>query len=142
MIILDTNTVSEPLRPNPSSAVLAWLDRQPPSSLFLTAITVRELVFGVRSMPQGKRRDLLEQRITQLFIDDFADRILPFDTRAAIAYGGAVTTARSSGLTVSEADGMIAAIALATDAAVATRDISPFKAMAVRKVIDPWQQGA
>jgi predicted nucleic acid-binding protein len=141
MIVLDTNVVSEPLRAAPSPSVLAWLDRQPPSSLFLTAITVREMIFGVRSMPDGKRRDGLEQRIIELFEGEFAGRILPFDTTAAMIYGRAVPLARASGRTISEADGMIAAVVLASGAAIATRDTSPFVAMTIAQVIEPWRAG-
>lgn len=138
MIILDTNAISEPLRQNPEPAVLRWLDGQNPNSLYLSAITVRELEFGVHSMAKGKRRDQLQDRIARLHENEFSGRVLAFDKEAALAYGRTVPLARSAGCAVMEADGMIAAIAIANDYAIATRDTSPFKAMGVVEVINPW----
>lgn len=140
MIILDTNAISEPLRQNPEPAVLRWLDGQNPNSLYLSAITVRELEFGAYSMAKGKRRDQLQDRIARLHENEFSGRVLAFDKEAALAYGRTVPVARSAGRAVMEADGMIAAIAIANDCAIATRDTSPFKAMGVAEVINPWTE--
>ena len=138
MIVLDTNTISEPLRQAPAASVLHWLNRQIWRSLFLTAVTVRELEFGARTLPEGARRTRLLECIRRICDEDFAERGLPFDKAAALAYGRAVPFACSAGRTVSEADGMTAATALANGFGVATRDTSPFLLMGVRTVVDPW----
>lgn len=138
MILLDTNVVSEPLRPQPDSRVVAWIDAQPLETLFLSAITVAELRAGVALLPAGKRRtglqDSLETRVLRLF----AGRVLPFDLGCTQAYAELMAKARASGLAIGSADGYIAAIAAAHGFAVATRDGGPFEAAGVT-VIDPWR---
>jgi len=138
MILLDTNVVSEPLRPTPDARVIAWIDAQPLETLFLPAITVAELRAGVALLPAGKRRahllDGLEKRLLPLF----AGRILPFDLACTQAYAALMAKARAAGLAIAAADGYIAAIAAANGFAVATRDAAPFEAAGVT-VINPWQ---
>ncbi len=138
MIILDTNVLSETQRPNPDPKVLAWLDAQAPTSLYLTAITVGELMFGVYSLAPGTRRTRLLEALVTIIEDDFRGRILAYDEAAARIYGEQIGAARRGGITIGQADGQIAAIALAHGAAtVATRDRKPFVAMRL-DVIDPW----
>jgi len=138
MIILDTNVISEPLRPNPDPKVIEWLDDQDQSRLFVTAITQAEMEYGLWNMPNGKRRANLHNAITELFEVDFQGRILPFDSMAALMFGGHISTARKSGKAVSDMDGMIAAIAISNDRCpIATRDTGPYLAMNV-EVINPW----
>lgn len=137
MIILDTNVISEAMRVRPSAAVMGWLDDCDPTSLYLTAITVQELVFGVAVMPEGKRRDGLSRAIETILADDFAGRVLPYDEAAARHYGTRLAEARRRGLVISVADAQIAAIALSRDVPVATRDHTPFSALGV-EVIDPF----
>ncbi|PHQ95774.1 MAG: VapC toxin family PIN domain ribonuclease [Marinosulfonomonas sp.] len=138
MIILDTNVISEPLKPNPDPKVIDWLDDQDPSRLFVTAITQVEMEYGLWSLPNGRKRASLHNAITELFEVDFRGRILPFDTMAALMFGGHIATVRQSGKAVSDMDGMIAAIAISNDRCpIATRDASPFEAMKV-EVINPW----
>lgn len=138
MIVLDTNIVSEPLRHAPAASVLGWLNQQASRSLFLSAVTIRELEFGARSLPEGMRRARLVESIRRLCDEEFRERVLPFDTAAALTYGRTVPVARSAGRTVSESDGMIAAIAMSNNFGVATRDTSPFLWMGVCKVVNPW----
>jgi len=139
MIILDTNVISEPLKLNPNPKVIEWLDDQDPSRLFVTAITQAEMEYGLWNLPTGKKRANLHNAITELFEVDFRGRILPFDTKAALMFGGQIAAARQSGRAVSDLDGMIAAIAISNDRCpVATRDASPFEAMKI-EVIDPWK---
>jgi predicted nucleic acid-binding protein len=137
MIILDTNVVSEPLRPRASAAVIDWLDSQPAEALFVTAISVAELWAGIAVLAEGARRSALESSLEELLVSLFADRRLPFDDRAARAYASIVQRARSKGQTLPLADGLIAAIALARGFAVATRDRGPFETAGVQ-VLDPW----
>lgn len=141
MIILDTNVLSETQRPNPDPKVLAWLDAQTPANLYLTAITVGELMFGVHCLDPGARFRRLLDTLTTIIADDFRGRILPYDEAAASMYGKQIGAARRAGITIGQADGQIAAIAFAHDAApVATRDRKPFDALHL-SVINPWDYG-
>lgn len=138
MIILDTNVISELQRPVPSANVIAWLNAQDPTNLYLTAVTVGELMFGVFSMPRGKKFERLSDEIAAIVEDDFKDRILPYDGTAAYHFGMRVGNARRNGKTIGMADGQIASIAIAQNLApVATRDLKPFEMLDV-DVINPW----
>ena len=137
MIILDTNVVSEPMRPGRNGRVLAWLDAQEPETLYLTAVSLAELLVGVAVLPKGKRRDGLEVGLIDLISRLFGPRILPFDREAAKVYAPLIGRARAVGRAIGLADGQIAAIAAANGFTVATRDTSPFKAAGVA-VINPW----
>ena len=137
MILLDTNVVSEPLRATPDAAVVAWIDAQPLETLYLSAITVAELRFGVAAMPAGKRRDALDASLEQQILPLFAGRVLAFDLAASARYAELMSRARAAGLGIGTADGYIAAIAAAHGMIVATRDVAPFEAAQVA-VINPW----
>jgi toxin FitB len=141
MIVVDTNVLSEPMRANGDPAVADWLDRQRPEALFLTTVTLAELLLGLELMPLGLRRSRLEARIGEV-INAFGERqTLAFDARAARAFAVAVARARAAGYTIGVADGQIAAIAATHGFAVATRDVTPFVAAGV-PVIDPSTQAA
>jgi toxin FitB len=137
VILLDTNVVSEPLRPAPDARVVAWIDAQPLETLFLSAITVAELRAGVALLPTGKRRAGLHESLETKLLPLFAGRVLPFDLGCTLAYAEQMTKARGAGRAIASADGYIAAIAAANGLAVATRDTGPFEAAGVM-VIDPW----
>lgn len=137
MILLDTNVVSEAMKPEPASAVVHWLNEQVSESLYLSSVTLAELLFGIAALPQGKRQDVLQQAVDGLQAI-FTDRILPFDTAAARCYARLAATARTAGRGFPTPDGYIAAIAQSRGFIVATRDTAPFEAAAV-KVINPWQ---
>lgn len=136
MILLDTNVVSESIKPEPDPSVLAWLDVQAAETLFLSSITVAELLFGFRTLPDGRRKDMLAARIDRL-LDQFVGRVLPFDTATARRYADLAVTARRAGKAFPTPDGYIAAIAAAHGFAVASRDTSAFAAAGLT-VIDPW----
>ena len=138
MILLDTNVVSEPLRPAPDPRVIERIDAQPLETLFLCAITVAELRAGVALLPAGKRRSGLQQNLEKRVLPLFAGRVLPFDLACTAAYAELIAKARAAGLTVATTDGYIAAIAAANGFAVATRDTGAFAA-AGAVVINPWQ---
>ena len=138
MILLDTNVVSEPLRPAPESRVIEWIDAQPLETLFLSAITVAELRAGVALLPAGKRRSGLRQNLEKRVLPLFAGRVLPFDLACTAAYAELMARARAAGLAVAATDGYIAAIAAANGFAVATRDTGAFEA-AGAAVINPWR---
>lgn len=139
MIILDTNVISEPMKPNSNPAVQAWLDRQTAETLYLTATSLSELLVGIEFLPNWKRKQGLDDTLKELIARLFESRILSFDQQAAIAYAPLVVRARTNGCTISVADGEIAAIATVYGFTIATRDIAPFIAVGV-PVINPWEQ--
>jgi toxin FitB len=137
VILLDTNVVSEAVKPDPHPSVRDWLDAQVAETLFLSSITVAELLFGVGALPGGRRKDLLGTRIDSL-LKDLAARILPFDASAARSYADLAVKARAAGRGFPTPDGYMAAIAAAHGFTVASRDASAFDAVGL-KVIDPWK---
>lgn len=141
MIILDTNVISEPMRAAGDPAVRAWLDAQVAETLYLTAVSLAELLSGIAALPAGRRRDGLGEKLDGLLQTLFGPRILPFDTEAARAFDELHVKARTKGNAIGFADGQIAAIANHRGFAVATRDTAPFLAAGV-PVIDPWREGA
>jgi predicted nucleic acid-binding protein len=141
VIILDTNVVSEPMKPDGHRGVQAWLDDQLAETLYLTSISLSELLLGVEVLPDGKRKDGLAAALSELLTTLFGARILPFDQQAAAMYAGRVSRARASGRAISMADGQIAAIAAVHGFTVATRDTAPFVAAGV-PVVNPWEAAA
>ena len=138
MIVLDTNVLSEIMRPEPDPAVAAWISARPASSLFTTAVTQAEILYGVRLLPSARRRSRLEAAIDDMFRTDFAGRVLPFDQAAAHAYAEIAVARRRAGRPISQFDAQIAAIARSRDAGVATRNIADFEGCGIG-VIDPWR---
>ena len=137
MILLDTNVISEPLKLSADAGVLSWIDAQSIDTLYLSAISLAELRFGIAALPTGKRKETLHLGLEQRILPLFADRILPFDASASQAYADILSTARAEGRAISTADGYIAATAKRHGLMVATRDASPFEAAGVT-VINPW----
>lgn len=137
MIVLDTNVVSEPLKPQPSSKVMEWLDRQAAETLFITAISRAELRFGVLKLPDGKRKNALAAHIDQV-LNLFEDRMLSFDSAAADQLAAIAAHCEKIGKRAIAPDAYIAACAAAHGFAVATRNVSHFEHTGVR-VIDPWE---
>jgi len=138
MIVLDTNVVSETMKPQPDAAVLAWLDRQVVETLYLTSITLAELWFGIAAIPAGKRRDRLAAVLDGV-VGQFDGRVLPCDVEAARHHAKLALTARKAGRGFPVPDGYIAAIAASRGFIVASRDASAFVAGGL-PVIDPWTQ--
>ena len=137
MIILDTNVISDMIGPAPSPAVAAWVFRQPPGDMFVSAVTEAELRYGVEIMPQGRRRDRYLAEIDGLLHAEFAGRILPFDSVAAQTYATIAAERRAAGRPIAPFDCQIAAIARSLAASVATRDAGGFEGCGI-DVIDPW----
>ena len=137
MILVDTNVVSELWRVAPDPGVLSWVDAQAVETLYLSAVTVAELRFGVASMPEGRRRSIYQDRLEREVLPAFTGRVLPFDLDASQAYATLMARARREGKAISTADGYIAATAASRALMVATRDVAPFQAAGV-KVINPW----
>jgi len=136
MVLLDTNVVSEAMKPEPAPAVRVWLDAQAAETLYLSSVTIAELMFGIGALPNGRRKENLAKAldgVTELF----GPRILPFDARAARRYAELAVRARAAGKGFPTPDGYIAAIAATHDFVVASRDASAFTAAGLA-VIDPW----
>lgn len=137
MIVLDTNVVSELIRPRPAVRVIDWVVRQEAGRLYLSSITEAELRYGVEILPKGSRQMKLRVAVEGLLRDDFAGRILPFESDAARAYALIAASRRAAGRPISRPDCQIAAIARSVSASVATRDTGGFEGCGVG-VINPW----
>lgn len=138
MIILDTNVVSELLRPAPEQRVEQWLSALDGTRVFLTTVTEAELRYGVALMPDGRRRAAISLMFDKILREDFVGRKLPFDSPAAEAFAEIASTRRAVGHPIAQADGMIAAIARSVEAAIATRDVKDFEGCGI-EIINPWE---
>jgi predicted nucleic acid-binding protein len=125
------------MKPEPHPAVLAWLNEQVSETLYLSSVTLAELLFGIAALPVGKRKDMLAQALDGL-MGLFRDRVLPFDTDAARRYAELAVMAKTSGRGFSTPDGYIAAIAASRSFMVASRDTAPYAAAHV-PVVNPWE---
>ncbi|MCB8839370.1 type II toxin-antitoxin system VapC family toxin [Aurantimonas sp. VKM B-3413] len=136
MIVLDTNVVSEAMKPEPDPTVREWLDEQAAETLYISSVTVAELLFGIGALPEGRRKKKLAATFDEM-LPLFDGRILAFDTDAAGRYADLAVAVRKAGRGFPTPDGYIAAIATAHGFTVATRDASAFNAAGV-PIIDPW----
>jgi toxin FitB len=138
VIVLDTNVISEAMRPAPDATVMAWLRAQPLLEVATTAVSLAEIDYGLCRIPQGRRRKDLEAKLQTFLTRGFRDRMLPFDEAAARLYGSIVTIRQGMGRPIDAFDAMIAAIARSRAAAIATRNVADFEGCGVT-VIDPWR---
>ncbi len=139
MIILDTNVISEFMRVSPNPIVMDWISQQQSNNLFTTSITQAEVYYGLALLPEGKRRNDLESAARLMFEQDFEERILNFDSAAAVEYAALAAFRRQIGKPISQADAQIAAISRANRAVLATRNIPDFCDCQLI-LIDPWQE--
>jgi len=137
MIILDTNVLSELMKPAPFGNVVDWIAAQATASLYTTSITQAEILHGLMLLPRSRRRSALEAAATSMFAEDFGGRILGFGTDAASPYAQIASDRRRAGRPISHFDAQIAAIARFTGGAIATRNVTDFDACGVT-VLDPW----
>ncbi len=138
MIVLDTNVISEPVKPLADPGVVAWLDRQGKETLYLCAPVLMEVLLGITLLPDGKRKRGMKTAVQALLANYFADRFLAFEREAAVAYAALAGRASARGYSISVADCQIAAIAAVNGFKVATRDTVPFVAVGV-PAINPWR---
>ena len=138
MILLDTNVISELMRPAPNPAVITWLDDQLAGNLYLSAIAKAEIELGIAILTDGKRKDAFLQAAGEIFAG-FLDRCLPFDCDAARDYANIVALARKAGRPVSVEDAQIAAIARHNTMALATRNVTDFDFLDGLELINPWE---
>lgn len=137
MIVLDTNVISEAMKPEPHPKVTAWLNAQSAETLYLSSVTLAELLFGIAMLPSGKRKDMLTEALDGLMAL-FTGRVLSFDHAAAMQYAQLASTARAAGKGFPVPDGYIAAIAVSQGFKVVSRDMSAFAAANI-DVINPWE---
>ena len=137
MIILDTNVLGALMRTNPEAPVVAWLDRQPAESVWITSITLFEARFGLALLPSGRRRQALEAAFARLLEEDLENRVLDFDGAAATEAASLAAGRQKSGQPVDMRDTQIAGIALARRATLATRNLRHFRDLKI-SVVDPW----
>lgn len=137
MIVLDTNIISEMMKPAVDAFVVAWLNRQDSVELFLTTPTIAEISYGISSLPSGKRRRSLEEGFERLQLEAFEGRVLSFDLAAARLYGSIMGGRRAKGRPLSVVDGQIAAVAREHGATIATRNVRDFEGCGV-KLVDPF----
>jgi predicted nucleic acid-binding protein len=136
MIVLDTNIISEVVKPQPNTKILAWLGSQPIGTLYLTSITIAELLFGLAIMPDGSKKAQLSNAINEI-IGLYQNRVLPFDTNAARRYAALAAAAYRKGRGFPNPDGYIAAIAAERGFLVASRDTAPYEAADI-DIVNPW----
>ena len=139
MIVLDTNVLSEIMRPKPADAVSHWFARTPRSSFFTTALSQAEILYGLALLPNGQRRQALFAAARAIFEEDLAGRVLPFDADAASRYADIAASRRHAGRPISQIDTLIAAIVRSRGAALATRNLRDFDDCGVT-VVDPWAE--
>ncbi len=137
MIVLDTNVVSEGMRPAPNAAVESWLQTVDPTDLAVTTITVAEILYGIALLPRGRRRLDLELRFKSFVAQVIEDRVLAFDSAAAEHYAAIAAARRAAGRPTSQSAAMVGAIAAAQGAMMATRNVTDFADFGV-PVVDPW----
>lgn len=137
MIVLDTNVLSELMRQPPDTGVLTWLDAQTGGELFLTAITVAEILYGIARLPDGQRKVNLQDAAMAMFTVDFGGRILPFSEQAAVVYAEVVAGRERLGRPISMADAQIAAICRLNAAALVSRNVKDFDGLGL-ELINPW----
>ena len=137
MFILDTNVISEILRPAPNETVVTWLESQARHQLFTTAVTQAEILYGITLLPKGNRRQKLLDVAQLIFDKDLESRILPFGSDAATHYADIGAARRSAGRPISQFDAMIASIARLHGAKIATRNTSDFEDCGV-EIVNPW----
>ena len=139
MLMLDTNMLSEIMRSEPERKVADWIVRQPSDELFTAAVCQAEILSGLAVMPNGRRRAELEEAARAMFADDFAGRVLPFDTEAAAAYAEVFAVRRKAGRPSGTIDLMLAAIARVRGASVVTRNVADFEGVGVA-IVNPWDE--
>ncbi len=139
MILLDTNVLSELMKPDPNSKVVSWISIKSPASLFISTITQAEILYGLALLPEGQRKNSLQEAAQAMFIEDFRERILPFDMDAAESYASIASHRRSTGQPISQFDAQIAAIARSRSGSIATRNVGDFMNCGI-EVMNPWEE--
>jgi predicted nucleic acid-binding protein len=138
VIVLDTNVLSELMRSQPAAAVFAWVSAQPRAALHTTSVNKAEILYGIATLPEGRRRAALAAAAEAMFNDDFAGRVLPFDEEAAVHYAEIVAERRREGRPIEAFDAQIAATARVAGAELATRNVGDFAGCGLT-LVNPWE---
>lgn len=138
MIVLDTNVLSETLKPLPNAAVVAWMAAQPRSTLFTTTVVEAEILYGVAVFADGACKTQLQAALKAIFTEDLSGQVIPFDRDCAEAYAGIAANRKNSGQPISQFDAMIAAATASRGATLATRNLRDFADCGIR-LINPWE---
>jgi len=139
MILLDTNVLSELMRPHPDSGIVRWLDGIPDEDAWISSVTVAEIRLGLALLPEGRRKKLLTNLAEQMFSEDFADNCLPFDCLAAGKYAEIVSSRTPTGRPITVEYGQIAAIPVTADLVLVTRNTKDFVGIEGLALINPWE---
>jgi toxin FitB len=139
VIVVDTNVVSELIRDEPARDVVRWVAARPLVTVYCTAVTQAEIMYGLHLLPKGRRRARLETAVARIFDEDLGGRVLPFDHAAALGYATIRAARRQAGRPISNFDAQIAAICRVHGAALATRDLADFVDCGIR-VFSPWAE--
>ena len=138
MIVLDTNVLSETLKPLPNAAVVAWMAAQPRSTFFTTTVVEAEILYGVAVLTDGARKTQLQAALKAIFTEDLSGQVIPFDWDCAEAYAAIAANRKNLGQPISQFDAMIAAAAASRGATLATRNLRDFADCGIR-LINPWE---
>jgi len=139
MLLLDTNVLSELMRPNPNEGVVHWLDAQPDDEVWISAVTVGEIRLGIELLPEGRRKQILTKIADQMFKQEFSERCLPFDFEAAGEFAKIIASRKHKGKPITVEDAQIAAIAITADITLATRNIKDFSDIEGLELVNPWE---
>lgn len=139
MILLDTNVLSELMRPNPNNGVVKWIDAFSDEDVWISAVTVAEIRLGLALLPEGRRKLTLTNLAEEMFLEEFFEKCLPFDYQAAEVYAQIVSSRSLQGRPIAVEDAQIAAIALSGDLELATRNIRDFLGIEDLKLVNPWE---
>lgn len=139
-ILLDTNVISELMRPVPEPRVMRWFSARPEAAFYTSAVTKAEVLLRIALLPAGKRRDTLATAAEAMFSHEFAGRCLPFEEGCAASYASVVAGLRAGGRGVTVEDALIAAIAIAHGCSLATRNTKDFDAIGGLSLCNPWQE--
>lgn len=136
-MVLDTNVLSELMKPQGSRKVKNWVATQPRENLFITSITQAEILYGIAILPDGKHSQALRETAQAMFIEEFGGQILTFEQKAAVYFAEIAASRKKIGKPISQADAQIAAICLANNAEIATRNVDDFTDCQI-KIVNPW----
>lgn len=139
MILLDTNVLSELMRPSPETIVVQWLDAKLDDDVWISAVTVSEIRLGIELLPEGRRKQLLADIAEQMFQEEFQERCLPFDCQAAKEYALIVSSRKQQGRPITVEDAQIAAIARTSELSLATRNTRDFVGIEGLQLVNPWE---
>lgn len=135
--VLDTNVLSEIMKPQGLRKVKNWVITQPRENLFITSITQSEILYGIAILPDGKRKQALRESTQAMFVEEFTGQILAFEQKAAVGFAEIAANRKKIGKPISQADAQIAAICLVNNAAIATRNVDDFADCQI-KIVNPW----